>query len=37
MADPDRENRTFYRLYWLVIAVLVAEIAIFWVITRAFS
>jgi hypothetical protein len=37
MADLDREARFFHRLYWLVIAVLAVEVAVFWIITRAFS
>jgi hypothetical protein len=35
--DPDPSARNFRRLYALVLAVLAAEIVVFWLVTRAFS
>jgi hypothetical protein len=37
MSAPDDDDIRWGRLYWLVIAALVLEIALFWAITRAFS
>jgi hypothetical protein len=37
MSAPDDDGIRWRRLYGLVIAALVLEIAIFWAITRAFS
>jgi hypothetical protein len=37
MAAPDDDGIRWNRLYGLVIAALIFEIAVFWAITRAFS
>jgi hypothetical protein len=37
MSAPESDGIRWNRLYGLVIAALVIEIAVFWAITRAFS
>jgi hypothetical protein len=37
MTDPADDRRRWRRLYALVLAVLAAEIALFWAITRVYS